>query len=67
MQVIYALHADAPLSTLANTRTRPSSARAVALIAEEIGPTSAQGVQANLQHDRFLESLGGWGVDTGGT
>ena len=30
-----------------------------ALNAEEIGPTSAEGAQAKLQHDRFLESLGG--------
>jgi hypothetical protein len=30
-----------------------------ALKAEELGPTSPEGVQAKLQHDRFLESLGG--------
>ena len=30
-----------------------------ALNVEEIGPMSPEGVQAKLQHDRFLESLGG--------
>ena len=30
-----------------------------ALNVEEIGPTSAEGVEAGLQHKRFLESLGG--------
>jgi hypothetical protein len=29
-----------------------------ALKVEEIGPTSAEGVQATMQHNRFLESLG---------
>ena len=30
-----------------------------ALKAEEIGPTSAEGVEAGLDHKRFIESLGG--------
>ena len=30
-----------------------------ALKVEEIGPTSAEGVQAELEHKRFIESLGG--------
>jgi hypothetical protein len=30
-----------------------------ALNVEEIGPTLAEGVQAKLEHQRFLESLGG--------
>ena len=30
-----------------------------ALKAEEIGPTTAEAVQAKLEHDRFIESLGG--------
>jgi hypothetical protein len=29
-----------------------------ALKAEEIGPTSAEGVQANIEHKRFIDSLG---------
>ncbi len=30
-----------------------------ALKADEIGPTSAEGVQAKVEHQRFIESLGG--------
>ena len=30
-----------------------------ALKSDEIGPTSAEGVQAKLTRERFLESLGG--------
>jgi 5'-3' exonuclease len=30
-----------------------------ALKVEEIGPMSAEGVEAKLEHDRFLQSLGG--------
>ena len=30
-----------------------------ALKAEELGPTSADGVQANIEHKRFIDSLGG--------
>jgi hypothetical protein len=30
-----------------------------AIAAEEIGPTSAEGVQAKAEHDAFVESLGG--------
>jgi hypothetical protein len=30
-----------------------------ALTVEEIGPTSAEGVQAKIEHIRFIESLGG--------
>jgi hypothetical protein len=29
-----------------------------ALTVEEIGPTSAEGVQANIEHKRFIDSLG---------
>jgi hypothetical protein len=32
---------------------------AEAITAEEIGPTSAEGVRAELEHDAFIESLGG--------
>jgi hypothetical protein len=30
-----------------------------ALNADQIGPMSAEGVQAKMEHERFLESLGG--------
>jgi hypothetical protein len=30
-----------------------------ALKAEELGPTSAEGVQAKMEHQRFIDSLGG--------
>jgi hypothetical protein len=30
-----------------------------AIAAEEIGPTSAEGVRAKIEHDEFIESLGG--------
>ena len=30
-----------------------------AIAAEEIGPTSAEGVRAKIEHDQFIESLGG--------
>jgi hypothetical protein len=30
-----------------------------AIAAEEIGPTSAEGVLAKIEHDEFIESLGG--------
>jgi hypothetical protein len=30
-----------------------------AITAEEIGPTSAEGVRAKIEHDEFIESLGG--------
>jgi hypothetical protein len=30
-----------------------------AIASEEIGPTSAEGVRAKIEHDEFLESLGG--------
>jgi hypothetical protein len=30
-----------------------------AIAAEEIGPTSAEGVRAKIDHDEFIESLGG--------
>ena len=30
-----------------------------AITAEEIGPTSAEGVRAKIDHDEFIESLGG--------
>jgi hypothetical protein len=28
-------------------------------MAEEVGPTSAEGVRAKIEHDAFIESLGG--------
>ena len=37
-----------------------------ALNVGEIGPTSADGAQAKLRHDRFLESLGAWLVERDG-
>jgi hypothetical protein len=30
-----------------------------AIAAEEIGPTSAENVRAKIEHDEFIESLGG--------
>jgi hypothetical protein len=30
-----------------------------AITAEEIGPTSVEGVRAKIEHDEFIESLGG--------
>jgi hypothetical protein len=30
-----------------------------AVAAEEIGPTSAEGVRAKIEHDEFIEALGG--------
>jgi hypothetical protein len=30
-----------------------------AIAAEEIGPTSAEGVRAKIEHEGFIESLGG--------
>jgi hypothetical protein len=30
-----------------------------AIAAEEIGPTSAEGVRVKIEHDEFIESLGG--------
>jgi hypothetical protein len=30
-----------------------------AIAAEEIVPTSAEGVRAKIEHDEFIESLGG--------
>ena len=30
-----------------------------AITAEEIGPTSAESVRAKIEHDEFIESLGG--------
>jgi hypothetical protein len=60
------------LETLRDLATRPGVAASVrlraslailqavgALKADEAGPTTAEGVQAKIAHERFVESLGG--------
>jgi hypothetical protein len=34
-----------------------------ALKIKEIGPTSADGVEAELDHKQFIEAFGGWWVE----
>jgi hypothetical protein len=66
---------SAPLETVFTTGVAPAVRlraclallqAADAMNVEEIGPTSAEGVPAGLDHKRFIESLGGRSVAPSG-
>jgi hypothetical protein len=56
---LFAWDSRHPLFAWVYARCRKVGVWVYALKVEEIGPTSAEVVQAKMEHQRFIESLGG--------